>query len=264
MRFIIYVGNVQHYMSALQAHFVKLHTLYILKKYIDKTLRFNGHQVSSSKAIAKRFIQQFTTSKLGIHKSSRDTRKTVRATKRKLLINAAQFSTEEVKKAIKGCSNSKAFDPDKLSISHLKHLGPKGIEFLTTIYNSSYSGCRIPTIWKTSIVIPKPGKDISQGSSFRPISLICPAAKVMEALLLLMINAHLPPAVDQHAFRPKHATTSALLQLTTDIAIGFNQKKPPHRTVGVAVDLTAAFDTVNHTVLISKIGRSKLPEATCR
>ena len=144
-------------------------------------------------------------------------------------------------KAIKGCSNSKAFGQDKLSIFHLKHLGPKGIEFLITIYNSSYSGCRIPAIWKTSIVTPisKPGKDTSQGTSFRSISLICPAAKVMEALLLPIINAHLPPAVDQHGFRPKHATTSALLQLTTDIATGFSQKKPPYRTVSVAMDLTA-------------------------
>ena len=40
--------------------------------------------------------------------------------------------------------------------------------------------------------------------------------------------------------------------------------KPPHRTVCVAVDLTAAFDTVSHNVLISKISRSTLPEVTCR
>ena len=64
--------------------------------------------------------------------------------------------------------------------------------------------------------------------------------------------------------RPGHSTTSALLQLTTNIATGFNQKKPPHRTVCVAVDLTAAFDTVSHNVLISKISRSTLPEVTCR
>ena len=60
------------------------------------------------------------------------------------------------------------------------------------------------------------------------------------------------------------STTSALLQLTSDIATGFNQRKPPHRTVCVAVDLTAAFDTVNDNVLLSKIVRSTLPEATCR
>ena len=91
-----------------------------------------------------------------------------------------------------------------------------------------------------------------------------PAAKVLEALVLPTVNAHLLPADDQHGFRPGHSTTSALLQLTTDIATGFNQKKPPHRTVCVAVDLTAAFDTVSHNVLISKISRSTLPEVTSR
>ena len=50
----------------------------------------------------------------------------------------------------------------------------------------------------------------------------------------------------------------------SDIATGFNQRKPPHRTVWVAVDLTAAFDIVNHNILLSKIVRSTLPEATCR
>ena len=86
----------------------------------------------------------------------------------------------------------------------------------------------------------------------------------MEAFVLPAVNAHLLPADGQHGFQPGHSTTSALIQLTTDIATGFNQKKPPPRTVCVAVDLTAAFDTVSHNVLISKISRSTLPEVTCR
>ena len=90
------------------------------------------------------------------------------------------------------------------------------------------------------------------------------AVKVMEALLLPTVNNHLLSSADQHGFRPGHSTTSALLQLTSDIATGFNQRKPPHRTVCVVVDLTATFDTVNHNVLLSKIVRSTLPEATCR
>ena len=39
----------------------------------------------------------------------------------------------------------------------------------------------------------------------------------------------------------------------TDIAMGFNQRKPPDRTVCVAVDLSAAFDTVCHRKLLTKI-----------
>ena len=82
--------------------------------------------------------------------------------------------------------------------------------------------------------------------------------------MLTTVNTHLLPAFDQHGFRPGHSTNSALLQLTSDVATGVNQRKPLHRTICVAVDLTEAFDTVNHNVLLSKIARSTLPEATCR
>ena len=46
--------------------------------------------------------------------------------------------------------------------------------------------------------------------------------------------------------------------------MGFNQRKPPDRTVCVAVDLSAAFDTVCDNKLLSKINRSPLPPATSR
>ena len=112
--------------------------------------------------------------------------------------------------------------------------------------------------------IPKPGKDSSQDTSYRPISLLCPAAKVLEPLILPSINKFLSTAKDQHGFRSRHSTTSALLQLTTDIETGFNQQKPHHRTVCVAMGLTAAFDTVSHDTLISKIAGSSLPPAITR
>ena len=167
------------------------------------------------------------------------------------------FTADIVTRAIKTCRNSKAFGPDKLSIFHLKNLGPRAIEYIN---------CQIPAIWKSSLIIPipKPGKDTSQGSSYRPISLLCPAAKVLESLILPTINKYLQPAPHQHGFRQEHSTTSALLQLTTDIAMGFNQRKPPDRTVCVAVDLSAVFDTVCHNKLLSNINRSPLPPATSR
>ena len=135
-----------------------------------------------------------------------------------------------------------------------------------TLYNDSLKSCRLPSIWKTSLVItiPNPGKDSLQGSSYRPISLLCPAAKVLEALILASINEFISPAKDQHGFRPRHSTISVLLQLTTDIETGFNQRKPPHRTVCVAIDLAAAFDTMSHDILISKIAGSSLPHAITR
>ena len=175
-----------------------------------------------------------------------------RETKRKPLEMARTFTAYLVMKAIKSCRNSKAFGPDKLSIFRLKHLGPRAIVYITTLFNLSATTCRIPAIWKSSLIIPipKPGKDTSQGTSYRPIPLLCPATKVLKSLLLPTLNKYLLPAQDQHGFRRVHSTTSALLQLTTDIAVGFKQRKPPDRTVCVVVDLSAAFDTVCYNNLL--------------
>ena len=100
---------------------------------------------------------------------------------------------------------SRACGLGSLRIFHLKNLGPLTTKHLTTLYNSIQS-CHLPSIWKTALVIPisKPGKDSSQSTSYRPISLLCPASKVLEALILPSINEFLSPAQDQHGFRPRH------------------------------------------------------------
>ena len=141
----------------------------------NEAITFNGISFSSSKQLATKFNQQFNTSKLGRHTSSRETRVVTRETKRKPLEMVRTFTTDLVMKATKSCRNSKAFGPDKLSIFHLKHLGPRAIEYITTLFNLSATTCQIPAIWKSSLIIPIPklGKDTSQGTSYRPISLIC-------------------------------------------------------------------------------------------
>ena len=202
----------------------------------------NARQRSSSKQLATKFNQQFNTSKLGRHTSSSETRLVTRET------------------------NRKSLGPDKLSICHLENLGPRAIEYITAPFNLSVTTCHVPVIWKSSLIIPipKPGKDTSVGTSYRPISLLCTAEKVLESLILPTINKYLQPAPDQHGFRPDHSTTSALLRMTTDIAMVFNQRKPPDLTICVAVDLSAAINTVCHNNLLSKINRSQLPPATAR
>ena len=88
-------------------------------------LSFNGISFSSSKQLAVKFNKQFSTSKLGRHSSSRETRLVTRETKRKPMEMAKTFTADIITRAIKSCRNSKAFDPDKLSIFHLKNLGPR-------------------------------------------------------------------------------------------------------------------------------------------
>ncbi|KAF2363230.1 Reverse transcriptase domain, partial [Trinorchestia longiramus] len=113
----------------------------------------------------------------------------------------------------------------------------------------------IPSIWKTAIIItiPKPGKPPSLSSSYRPISLLCDAVKVLERLFLPHLTAGIPLSDSQHGFHPLHSSTSTLLPLSHTIAIGFNQQSPSLRSTIMAIDFSKAFDTVPHPQLISQI-----------
>ena len=120
----------------------------------SEAITFNGSQVSSPKQIANHFNEQFTTSKLGRHNSSRETRLVSRDVRGNPNETTVTITTDLVTRAIRSCSNTKAFGPDKLSIFHLKHLGPRATAYLTALFNDSVNSSRIPEIWNSSIVIP--------------------------------------------------------------------------------------------------------------
>ena len=128
----------------------------ITPKAENEAITFGDTQVSSPKQIANYFNRQITTSKLGRHTSSCETRIVSREIKHKSLMSEVTFTTDQVIKGISNCSNTKAFGPDNLSIFHLKNLGPRAIEYLTVLFSDSVTSCRIPAIWKSSIVIPIP------------------------------------------------------------------------------------------------------------
>ena len=84
------------------------------------------------------------------------TRHVSKDVKRMSLEQAESFTSDQVTSAIKSCRSSRAYGPDTLSIFHLKNLGPLATERLVTLYNDSLKSCRLPSIWKTSLVIPIP------------------------------------------------------------------------------------------------------------
>ena len=90
----------------------------------NEAITFDDSQASSPKQIANYFNRQFTTSKLGRHTSSRETRPVSREIKRKSLMSAVTFTTDQVIKGISNCSNSNAFGPDKISIFPIRSSTP--------------------------------------------------------------------------------------------------------------------------------------------
>ena len=98
--------------------------------------------------------------------------------------------------------------------------------------------------------------------SFRPISLTSCISKLFERLILSRLTFHLESnhlfSTCQAGFRPGRSPLDQILSLSQSIWDGFQQKKPPDRTILASVDFSKAFDSVWHSALFHKLLSLKL------
>ena len=192
----------------------------------NRPIKFKGKYISCPVKIANNFNKQYSA--VVHHKSSRESRIITDNIRKNNLDNQHAHTDDETKEAIKKSKASKAIGPDNITNLHLKHLGNKGISFLTKIFNLSLNSSKIPAIWKQSIIFPllKPGKDPSDSKSYRPVSILCPAIKILERLVLPTLDHHLKVPTFQHGFRKNHSTITALHDFNEHVCKGFNQNLP--------------------------------------
>jgi hypothetical protein len=133
------------------------------------------------------------------------------------------------------------------------------------LFNLSVGSADLPSIWKGAVIVPvlKPMEPANEGSSYWPISLLCPAAKVLERLLLPAVTDALPNDASQHSFSRLHSCTTTLLPIVTRVAIGFNDPKAARRTAMCAIDISKAFDAIDHTLLLEFISASPISIKLC-
>lgn len=150
---------------------------------------------------------------------------------------------------------------DNLGKETLQNIPDISLSNLAVIYNNCLRAAYFPKSWKQAlqVLIPKPGKDPSLVTSYRPISLLNLLGKVFERLLInrlkIFCEAHvLPP--NQHGFRTAHSTHDPLVKLTNDVNIAKNLGKC---TLAVFLDVEKAFDQVWHDGLIHKLLTSNIP-----
>ena len=163
------------------------------------------------------------------------------------------FSEEEYRKRIAALKTNKTAGIDDILVEQLKNLGPKAHKWLHTMFNTCFIENKIPKIWRQSniMAILKPGKDSAIPKNYRPISLLCHTYKLYERLILNRVS----PLFEQHlikeqaGFRPGKSCTSQLVNLTQHVEDGYQRGMI---TGAAFVDLSAAYDTVNHRILIQK------------
>ena len=142
--------------------------------------------------------------------------------------------------------------PTALLKANMDILGP----IITVIVNRSISSGIVPSAYKEAVVIPiikKPSlKPIF--SNFRPVSNLPFLSKVIEKVVCDQINTFTDSqGLDeplQSAFKRCHSTETALIKVQNDILLCIDEQ----RVVLMALlDLSAAFDTCNHDILLSRL-----------
>ena len=128
---------------------------------------------------------------------------------------------------------------------------------ITNIVNLSLSSGTFPSSFKLSIVTPllkKPTLDKNNLSSYRPISNLSFLSKLTERVVKNRLSEHLSKNslfnTFQSAYIPFHSTESVLLSLYDCIIRAISKQQV---TCLCLLDLSAAFDTIDHSILIHRL-----------
>ncbi len=144
---------------------------------------------------------------------------------------------------------------DPIPTHLLQAISSSVIPALTHIINTSLHTGTFPTAFKQARVSPllkKPALNPALLENYRPVSLLPFIAKSLERVVFNQLSLFLAQNNildnNQSGFRSGHSTETALLSVTEALRLARAASKS---SVLILLDLSAAFDTVNHQILMS-------------
>ena len=136
--------------------------------------------------------------------------------------------------------------------SHIPTLSP----FITKVVNLSLQSGYVPPALKVAVIRPllkKPTLDPEVLANYRPISNLAFLSEVLEKVVASQLQDHLKHnnlfEQFQSGFCSTHSTETALLRVTNNLLTTADAGSP---SLLILLDLTAAFDTVDHTILLEQ------------
>jgi hypothetical protein len=168
----------------------------------------------------------------------------------------------EIITIIKSLKNKNSSGMDQLSNRMLKREPHAFARLIVDLINQSLAESKFPNCLKTAKIIPifKKG-DKTNLNNYRPIALLPVLSKVFEKVVNIQLNKVIDMGFiddNQFGFRNSHSTEDAVLKFVDKIERDLAKKL---HVVTVYVDVSKAFDSCDHQILIRKIGRTGLDAA---
>lgn len=130
---------------------------------------------------------------------------------------------------------------------------------ITKIINLSLETGTMPDPLKVALLTPllkKPNANHEEFGNFRPISNLSFISKSIEKVVAQQLTKYISDnGLDepfQSAYKSFHSTETALLMVQNDILRSLDENRS---VILVLLDLSAAFDTVDHSILISRLSK---------
>jgi len=156
-----------------------------------------------------------------------------------------EFTEQEIKNAVASMEHNKAPGEDGITSEIFKSVVKILPGYITAIHNGCLRSGTFPTRWKKGKILPvtKLGKESSEVSKFRPISLLNIGGKVLEKVLINTINHHVFLQgfmnKNQYGFTPQKGTIDAAMEIKEIVKEGLAAGDV---TALVSLDVKGAFD----------------------
>jgi len=168
------------------------------------------------------------------------------------------LTTDDVIDAVRRLPDKFSAD-DLIPTSVLKQVIDIIAPFVVELFNRSLSEGRFPAVFKEAFITPvmkKAGLDATDTSSYRPISNLSVVSKLLERLIVSHLMKYLTSAdlpLLHSRFRPGHSTETAVLRVLSDNLQAVDRGDS---AALILLDLSAAFDTVDHSILLQRLQTS--------
>ena len=170
-----------------------------------------------------------------------------------LSVNEISIEMDYVKKLIDSLNPKKATGPDKISPRVLTASSEVLAVPLTNLINHCITIHAWTSLWKRSNVSPVYKKDSpTDKANYRPVSVLTCFSKIFERVLhdQMYDFAKLILSDNLSGLLKGHSCATALLKMTDNFRASLDNKD---HCIAIAVDLSKAFDSISHSLLISKL-----------